>query len=290
MLARFVPLDAMKAICAVPAATAYRYDRDVLEADLPPPNLDGIRALLVDEKQVRRGHGYVTIVLDADSGELLHMCEGKKADALGVFLDSLTDAQKATIQAVCIDRAGAYKKAVRERLPGAEIVFDRFHLMMNLGKAIDQVRREEFKKAEGDDRRAIKGQRYNLLRNKENLTGKQSLDLRKLLEMNETVSTAYVLKGQFRVTWTYTTSWWAGRYLRNWITLAKQADIDPLTKFANGIERDFEGIVSWFRHRISNGTIEGFNSIISRVVFKSRGIRSFEYLYLKLRQESLLQN
>lgn len=289
MLARFVPLDGMRAICEVPAATAFRYDKDVLEADLPPPMLDGIRAMLVDEKQVKAGKGFVTVVLNADNGELIHMAEGKKAEALGGFLDSLTDEQRATIEAVCIDRAGAYKKAVTEHLPGAEIVYDRFHLMMNLGKAIDQVRRDEFKKVEGKDRRAIKGQRYNLLRNPENLTGKQSLSLRKLLEMNEMISTSYILRGQFRVTWSYTSAGWARKYLENWISLVRETDIGPMIRFANGIERDIEGIVSWFRHHISNGAIESFNSTISRVVFRARGIRSFDYLYLKLRQESLLQ-
>jgi transposase len=288
-LARFVPMNAMAGICGVPAATAWRFDRDVLENDLPQPDLDGIRAILVDEKSVRRGHGYVTLVLNADTGELLHMKEGKKKSSLTGFFDRLTPAQKASIEAVCIDRAGAYKSAVAEHLPKAAIVYDRFHLMANLGRAIDQVRREEYRGASEADKAVIKGQRYNLLRNPENLKedGKQSLG--RLLAINENLSIAHLLKDQFRLTWTYGSAAWARKHLLGWVGLAEAAAIEPLTKFANGVAKDIEGIVAWCKHRITNGLIEGFNSIVSKVIFKARGIRSLTYLHLKLRQESLLQ-
>jgi len=288
-LARFVPMDAMAGICGVPAATAWRFDRDVLENDLPQPDLDGIRAILVDEKSVRRGHGYVTLVLNADTGELLHMKEGKKKASLTGFFDRLTPAQKVSIEAVCIDRAGAYKSAVAEHLPEAEIVYDRFHLMANLGKAIDQVRREEYRDAGEADKAVIKGQRYNLLRNPENLSDEGEQSLGKLLAINENLGIAHLLKDQFRLTWTYQSVAWARKHLLAWAALAEAAAIAPLTKFANGVAKDVEGIVAWCTHRITNGLIEGFNSIVSRVIFKARGIRSANYLYLKLRQESLLQ-
>jgi transposase len=289
MLARFVPMDAMAGFCGVPAATAWRFDMDVLKNDLPEPNLDGIRAINVDEKSVRRGHAYVTLVLNADTGELLHMVEGKKKSSLESFFERLTPAQKGSIEAVCIDRAGAYKSAVAEHLPNAAIVYDRFHLMANLGKAIDQVRREEYHDASDADKAVIKGQRYNLLRNPENLKedGKQSLG--KLLAINENLSIAHLLKDQFRLTWTYGSAAWARKHLLGWIGLAEAAAIEPLTKFANGVGKDIEGIVAWCKHRITNGLIEGFNSIVSKVIFKARGIRSLTYLHLKLRQESLLQ-
>ena len=265
-LARFVPMDAMAGICGVPAATAWRFDRDVLENDLPQPELDGIRAILVDEKSVRRGHGYVTLVLNADTGELLHMKEGKKKSSLTGFFDRLTPAQKASIEAVCIDRAGAYKSAVAEHLPGAEIVYDRFHLMANLGKAIDQVRREEYRDAGEADKAVIKGQRYNLLRNPENLTDEGERSLAKLLAINENLGIAHLLKDQFRLTWTYESVAWARKHLLGWAALAEAAAIAPLTRFANGVANDVEGIVAWCKHRITNGLIEGFNSIVSRVI------------------------
>jgi len=290
LLARFVPMSGMTALVEVPAATAWRYDRDVLQADLPEPDLDGIESLLIDEKAVRRGHGYVTLVLNGDTGELLHLHEGKKKASLEVFFERLNDEQKASIKAVCIDRNGAYRAVIDEQLPDADIVFDKFHLLQNLGKVVDKVRCEENQRASDADLPLFIGQRFNLLRHPENLTEKNSSSLDKLLGANETLNTLYVLKDQFRMVWTYQKPGWARRQLRGWIKMVRESAIEPLMRFANGIERDIEQIVSWCKHRITNGRIEGFNSIISRVLFKARGIRSVDYLFLKLRQESLLQS
>ncbi len=289
LLARFVPMSAMMSLVEVPAATAWRYDKDVLEADLPQPDLDGIESLLVDEKAVRRGHGYVTLVLNGDTGELLHLHEGKKKASLEVFFERLSDEQKASIKAVCIDRSGAYRAVIEEQLPDAEIVFDKFHLLQNLGKVVDKVRCEENRRASLEEVPLFIGQRFNLLRHPENLTEKNSASLDKLLAANETLHRVYLLKDQFRLVWTYQMPGWARRQLKGWIEMARETGIEPLVRFAKGVERDIEQIVSWCKHRITNGRIEGFNSIISRVLFKARGIRSIDYLFLKLRQESLLQ-
>lgn len=289
LLARYVPFEAMATLIEVPAATAWRYDRDVLEADLPEPVLDGINAILVDEKAVRRGHNYVTLVLNAETGELLFMTEGKKKESLASFFESLTEEQRASIKAVCIDRNGAYAAAIKEHLPEAEIVYDKFHILSNLNKALDEVRREEYRSATGDYKNVIKGQRFNLFRHPENLTPAGELSLRSLLEINDKINIAYLLKDQFRFVWDYKSPGWARRYLKQWIAWVMESDIAPLIRFATGIERDIEGIVSWCRHRITNGRIEGFNSKVSQLIFKARGIRSLHYLYLKLRQESLLQ-
>ena len=288
-LARFVPFDAMASLIEVPAATAWRYDNDVLKADLPEPDFDGIEALLVDEKAVRKGHGYVTLVLNAKTGELLHLHEGKKKASLEAFFDKLSPEQKASIKAVCIDRSGAFRAVIEERLPQAQIVFDKFHLLSNLGKAIDEVRRREYTGATSELKNVIKGQRFNLLRHPENLTDAGKVSLAALLEINENLQTAYLLKDQFRMIWTYEKPGWARRCLYQWVQWARETAIEPLVRFANGIQRDAEQIVSWCRHRITNGRIEGFNSIVSRVILKARGIRSIDYLFLKLRQESLLQ-
>jgi transposase len=288
LLVRYVPLDAVVSLVAVPAATAWRYDMDVLKADLPEPDLDGIEAILVDEKSVRRGHNYVTLVLNAETGELLHMSEGKKKKSLEEFFDKLDDRQKSSIKAACIDRNGAYASVIEEQLPGAEIVYDKFHLLSNLGKAVDEVRRDEHRVADEEMKNVIKGQRFNLLRHPENLTPSGELKLHGLLEINEKINITYLLKDQFRFVWDYQKPGWARKYLKQWVAWVRESGVDAMIRFANGIERDIERIVSWCKHRITNGRIEGFNSTVSRIIFKARGIRSIDYLFLKLRQESLL--
>ena len=282
------PFAAMPMLVEVPAATAYRYDRDVLEADLPPPNFDNIRALLVDEKAVHKGHGYVTSVLNADTGELLHLHEGKKKASLEAFFENLNDEQKASVEAVCIDRNGAYRAVIKEQLPDAAVVYDRFHLIQNINRAIDKVRREAYLEADAEGKNVIKGQRFNLYRNPENLSNTGEVALSYLLDINKKLNIAYVLKDQFRLVWTYSKAGWARRFLQSWAWWAKASGVQLMVRFAKGIQRDLEDIISWCRHRISNGKIEGSNSTISRIIHKSRGIRSLDYLFLKLRQETAL--
>jgi transposase len=196
--------------------------------------------------------------------------------------------KKASVEAVCIDRNGAYRAVIKEQLPDAAVVYDRFHLIQNINKAIDEVRRDAYREADAEGKNVIKGQRFNLYRNPENLSDTGEVALSYLLDINKKLNIAYVLKDQFRLVWTYSKAGWARRFLQSWVWWAKASGVQPMVRFAKGIQRDLEDIISWCRHRISNGKIEGFNSTISRIIHKSRGIRSLDYLFLKLRQETAL--
>ena len=110
--AAFCPASSVAAMFSISEATVRRYEMDVLNADLPEPDLDNLEILLVDEKSVRKGHGYVTVVLNGLTGELLHMAEGKKKESLESFLSLLSERQRASIRAVCIDRNGAYRSVL----------------------------------------------------------------------------------------------------------------------------------------------------------------------------------
>jgi len=176
---------------------------------------------------------------------------------------------------------------VKTHLPNAEIIYDKFHLISNLGDAIDKVRREEVANANEDEKKVIKGQRYNLLRNAENLTDKQSGTLEMLLEINESLHAAYVLKEGFRWVWEYTYPKNAEKYLRKWCDWVTESGLAPLKHFAKGVLRDIQGVLAYFRHGITNGPIEAFNSIIGRAIYRACGIKDLDYLFLKLRQESI---
>ena len=198
LLCRWLPVQRVCAVVAVTPTSAYRYDRYILQTELPEPRLDGLEALLIDEKHLGRA-GFVTLVLNARTGELLWLAQGPRRrrpgqaaagpwasrgkDALKDFFAKLSaepsrqargpepvEGQKASIAAVGIDRSGAYRAAVETHLPGADIVFDKFHLISNLGEVIDKVRRRTQTQADAEGRAFLKGQRYNLLRNPENLS------------------------------------------------------------------------------------------------------------------------
>lgn len=286
-LCRFMPLSHIEDVVPVPASTAYRWDKAHLEQTLPRPCLDGLRILLIDEKAVRKRYGYVTLVMNGETGELLHWAEGKKKESLEPFFEQLSDEQKQSIQAVAIDRNGAYYHVVREKLPEAAVVYDKFHLLQNYHKVIDRIRNAEYRTASQQDQQIIKGQRFNLYRNPENLSEEQAKDLDALLKLNKNLSTAYVLKDALKRLWTYRYRACALKYLARWVDWARESALPALVQFAEGLWRDRDEVVAYCRHPITTGRLEGFNNTISRFIHRACGIRDLNYLFLKLRQESL---
>jgi len=241
----------------------------------------------VDEKSIGKGHHYLAVVLNAETGEVLHLAEGKKKSSLQGFFDQLTKKQKVSINAVGIDRAGAYKAVVEKEIPHARIVYDKFHLISNYNTVIDKIRRVQWRAASKQDKTFIKGQRYNLFRNPENLKAEQEISLAKLLSVNENLNKAYVLKDALRQMWTYKYAKSASKYLDQWIFWAMETGIEAIKKFARGVDRARDGILAFCKHRITSAKIEAFNATIARIVRRACGYRDLKYLYLKIRQEAL---
>lgn len=286
-LARFIPLSHIQEIVPVEDSTACRWDKAVLKATLPEPNLSNLKVLLIDEKAVRKRHGYVTLVMNGQDGELLHMAEGKKKESLQSFFDKLSLEQKKGIVAVAMDRAGAYYEVVKSALPDAAIVFDKFHLIANYNEVIDKVRRAEWHKASEQDKGVIKGQRYNLFRNPENRSEPQKRSLYRLLAINENLMRVYVLKDALHQLWTYKYRGWAARHFDKWIGWAKDSGVEALEAFARSLLRARNEVLNYCKHKITTGPLEAFNNTISRIIHRACGMRDLAYLYLKLRQESL---
>lgn len=289
-LCRDMPARKVAEHLGLSPATVCAYEKEILKKRLPPPKLDGIRVLLIDEKSVRRGHHYVTVVMNGDTREVLFMAEGHKKETLLRFLSRLSPSQKASIKAVGIDRGGAYLAAVKEALPDADVVFDRFHIIQNLNGVLDEIRRSEYRKAEKKRpamAKLIRGQRYNLFRLSENRTEAQTVKLQALLSANETLSKAHVLSGQLRLLWTYLHRGYAQRFLRNWVAMAEESGIDPLARFARGLWRNRTGIVNYAYHRVTSGPLEAMNGTIERLIRRACGMQDIEYLFLKVRQASL---
>lgn len=284
-LARWMPLARVGELLGIHQTTALRHDRSVLEETVPEPCLDNIRVLLIDEKAVGKGHYYVTVVLNGETGEPLFMQQGKKGSTLEAFFASMTDEQRASIQAVGIDRSGAYQSVVEQQLPDADIVYDKFHLIANLNAAIDEVRREAWREAPQDQKAFIKGQRYNLFRAWERSSDEQRRSLQDLLDVNAELNIAYILKEAFSHAWGYTYPKRAENYLRQWVAWAEESAVKPLTRFARGVWRARKGILAFCRHPITNGRIEGFNNQIARILHRSCGVKSLRYLFLQLRQQ-----
>lgn len=287
-LCRFMPVNKAASFFPISVNTARRWDKDVLQRTLPSPNLDDIHAILIDETSIGKGHNYLTVVLNAETGEVLHLAEGKRKTSLEGFFNKLSSEQKATIKAVGIDRSGSYQSVVKEQIPDADIVYDKFHIVSNYNDVIDKIRREEWRQTEEkEDKEFIKGQRFNLFKNPCNLKPDAKKSLKELLDMNENLYSAYVLKDALKNLWTYTSKAWAGKYLDKWIGWAKETGIEELMRFAKGLNRARDGLLSYCKHRITSAKIESFNATIKRIIRKACGYRDMDYLYLKIRQEAL---
>jgi len=289
-LCRKTPASEVAELLGHSPTTVCDWDKRVLQRKLPKPNLNRLRILLVDEKSVRRGHKYVTVVMNGDTHEVLFLEEGHKKETLMRFIDKLNTAQKSRIQAVGIDRGGAYLSAVREALPEAAVVFDKFHIIQNMNAAMDEIRRSEYKKAlkeKSATASLIKGQRYNLFRLAENRTEAQSIRLQELLSANETLSTAHMLCEELRLLWGYRHWGYAERFLRNWVSLVEESGIDDLIRFARSIWRSKAEILNYIQYQVTTGPLESLNNIIEQILRRSCGMRDIEYLYLKVRQVSL---
>ena len=288
LLCRWLPLARLCELFPVIASTAYRWDRYILQTELPEPCLDGLEAILVDEKAVHKGQqGYVTVVLNARSGELLHLAEGRKKESLESFFAKLTPTQRQSIVAVGMDRSGPYRAVVREQLPAAEIVFDKFHIIANYHEVIDRIRRRSYREANGEERTFIKGQRFNLFRNPENLGEDGRTALTKLLAANADLHLTYLLKDGLQQLWLYRYPKGAGKALEAWVAIALDTGIVELGRFAKGLLEAKAQIISFCKHQITSAKIESFNAQISRVIHKACGVSSLDYLWLKLRQASL---
>jgi transposase len=171
-----------------------------------------------------------------------------------------------------------------EHAPQAAILFDKFHVLRHLGEALDTVRKSEYARLTGKDRRFIKGQKYTLLSRRENLTTGGRRSLKMLLKANKRLNAAYVLKEAFGQLWDYQTEGWARRFFDNWRHSLKWQRLKPYEKFAKMIDRHWDGIAAFCKpgNKVPLGFVEGLNNKIRVIQRRGYGLRDEEYLRLKV--------
>ena len=182
-----------------------------------------------------------------------------------------------------------FRHSTRHHAPQAAILFDKFHILRHLGEALDKIRKAEYGRIAGPQRKFIKGQKYVLLSHKENLTteGRKSLQL--LLKANKRLNTAYILRESFDQLWDYKSEAWARRFFDNWKAQLRWQRLKPYEKFAEMIERHWDGIAAYCKpeNKIALGFVEGLNNRIRVLQRRAYGLRDEEYLKLKILTASL---
>jgi transposase len=291
-LCRHMNISAVARMTGLNWRTVKAMDHSHLEATLPalrPADISGVRVLDVDEVARAKGHHYVTVVYDLDSGHLLWVGDGKSADSLGVFLAELSQETADGIQAVAMDMGPAYQAAVREPLPQATIVFDRFHVMKLYSDVIRTVRKREFKKADADGKAVIKGSLYLLLGNKQRLNESGMVRLETLLSANQRLSTIYTLKEQLQALWSAPDEATMHKALHQWCALARATNITPLHRYARTLETHADGICAYTRFKLTTARIEAGNVAIGMIRKRARGLLDQAYFKLKIRQTAVLE-
>jgi transposase len=233
--------------------TVKAIDKHFLQQDFGRTDYNGLRILAIDEISLTHGqHGYMTVVLDYLTGRVVWMGQGRKTETLDPFFLGMTPEQKKAIQAVALDMWEAFIRSVKTHCPQARIVFDLFHLVKGYGDVIDAIRREEYKKASPDQRSFIKGSRYLLLSNRENLQPDQQARLEDLLAVNRRLSAVYILKDQLKAIYRHQDRAQAKQALDQWCALAAQVDHPLLRRFISRL-RFFEyGILNHCDYPISS--------------------------------------
>lgn len=264
--------------------TCRRIDAEFLEGRYEDPPAAPLRLLAVDEIAVRKGHSYMTVVLDFETGKVVWMGQGRKAGTLKEFFAALAPEQKAGIEAVAMDMWAPFIKAVRECAPGAKIVFDLFHLVQNFNKVIDKVRADECRKASEKDKRVFKGSKYLLLKNDGNLTESQRERLGRLLEINGTLVEVMILKDMLKTLYDHDLPLLASRAVEEWCALADAVGHKAVSDFASLVRKHAFGIVNHCEHKIHTSVLEGVNNKIKVAKRKAYGYRDLRYFTLKVYQ------
>ena len=234
--------------------TVKNIDKAYLEDTLPsliPEELTNLKYLGVDEVARAKGHDYMTLVYDLVSGQLIWVQAGRTAEVFSQFLKKLLEPTKQGILAVAIDMGLSYQKAVRDDLPNADIVFDRFHVMQNFCKAMDNQRRAEFRKADDAQKGLITGSRYLLLKNSDKLNETQTDKLKTLLHENKNINSLYILKEQLQTLWSNSTYTSMETTLETWCQLADETGMTYIKKFAGLLRRYKTGICNYAKYHLT---------------------------------------
>jgi transposase len=248
------------------------------------PKLKALRRIAIDEISIGKGHQYLSIVLDLDTGVVVFVGDGKGSDALLPFWKRLKNA-RAKVQAVAIDMSPAYISAVVEHLPRATLVFDHFHIIKLFNEKLTEIRRKLYNQVSSElDKKVLKGTRWLLLKNPENLNDKkdETQRLNKALEINQPLATAYYMKEDLRQLWDQKNKVAAEAFLNDWVLRARVSKNAILSKFANTLMAHRSGVLNYYDYPISTGPLEGTNNKIKTMKRQAYGFRDREFFKLKI--------
>lgn len=260
----------------------YRY----LERTLGPVDLAGVTMIAMDEFAIQKGHRYATVVVDPQRKRVLWVGRGRSRAEVRPFFEQLGPDGCARLRAVAMDMNTAYDLEVKQHCPNAEVVYDLFHVVAKYGReVIDRVRVDEANRLRDDKpaRRVVKTSRWLLLRNRENVSPDQLVQLEDLLAANRALLTVYLLKDDLKQLWRYRSEAWARKFWRDWKRRALRSGLEPLKIFVRRLEPYLPGILAHCRWPLGTNLVEGINNKIKVIKRMAYGFRDDAYFFLKIR-------
>jgi transposase len=262
--------------------TIKNIEKHYLQKHYSKPFLDGVTRIAIDEFAVLKGHTYMTVVLDLDSGRVLFVGKDRSKESLDEFWQRVKRAG-AQIKAIAMDMWPAYIGSVIENCPEADIVFDHFHIIKILNQKLDEIRRDLFRdETQYNKRSLIQGTRWLLLKNQDNLSKTAAERLREALAVNQPLAAAYYLKEELKLLWLQEDADKAWNFLASWVKKAYETQLVKLREFTKTLMMHYTGILNGYKHRISTGKLEGFNNKIKVLKRKAYGYRDFDFFILKI--------
>lgn len=238
-----------------------------------------VRHVGVDEVAISRGHKYMTVVCDLERGTVEHVAEDRKQESLDGYFKALSPEQLGAIEGIAVDMWDPFARSILEHVPEAEgkIVYDRFHIMGHVGKAVDMVRKREhrLRTSVGDD--TLKGTKYLWLYAEENLPEKHQARFEALRAINLQTGRAWAIKESLRDLWGYRRRGWGERHWQRWYFWATHSRLAPMIAVANLIKRRLMNVLTYFEHRITNATSEGINGKIMAIKKAAFGFRNRQH-------------
>ena len=254
-----------------------------LEKRFSKPKLKDLVRIAIDEISVLKGNRYITVVMDLNTGAVIFVGDGKGADALIPFWKRLKRA-KVHIEAVATDMSAAYLSAIREHLPDAIHVLDHFHVVKLYNEKLSDLRRDLYNQVTYDQKAVLKGSRWLLLKNPENLKADhdEPARLEAALALNKPLAIAYYLKEDLRTFWSQKNKEAADKEISAWIAKAESSGVEMLKGFAKTLSTHREGILAYYDCPISTGPLEGMNNKIKTMKRQAYGYRDMAFFKLKI--------
>ena len=265
--------------------TVKELDQQYMRAQLVRMPVRAPQVIGIDEISIRKGQVYRIVVSDLIRRRAIWFGGAdRKQTSMKGFYAWLGEKRAKRIRLAVMDMWKPFYNATREAVPQTAILYDKFHVMRHLGEALDEIRKAEYARLNGRDRKFIKGQKYTLLSRRQNLSLKGRQALKTLLAANKRLNTAYVLKESFGQLWSYEREGWARRFFENWRASLKWQRLMPYEKFAEMIDRHWDGIAAYYKpeNKVSLGFVEGLNNKIRVIQRRAYGLRDEEYLRLKV--------